>query len=60
MPAELRDQIEQFYRTFKRDQGVDVEFQGWFGRIAAGARLKAGLAAARSRWRPRLFDAAAK
>ena len=60
VPAELRAQIEQFYRTFKRDQGVEVEFQGWFGRIAAGARLKAGLGATRSRWRPRLLDVAAR
>jgi len=45
LPVELARRIEEFFTTYKRDEGVTVEFRGWMNRADALRRLASALEA---------------
>ena len=47
LPGSLRDEIETFFKTFKRDQNIPVAFRGWMNRQDAIRRLAGALEAGR-------------
>jgi inorganic pyrophosphatase len=45
--AKLKKKIEDFFTTYKQDEGVPVVFERWFDRVTAIDKVKAGLRAAK-------------
>jgi len=43
----LKAKIEEFFNTYKDDEGVPVKVEGWFDRLTAVAKVKAGIRAAK-------------
>jgi inorganic pyrophosphatase len=44
--GKLKARIEEFFRTYKQNEAQQVSFEGWYDRLAAIDKVKAGLRAA--------------